>query len=282
MSDSSLHTSQEMSTWYESRGLENNFPALVQYLYPGAEVLDVGCGPGTVTVDVGKAVAPGNVIGIDTESALVEKASNARKQAAVSNVRFLVADAYALPFKDQSFDLTYTRDVFHFLEDPVAALIEQKRVTKPDGTILAFAVDWGTLVSYPDLPTVRRVVATWRLYPNRGDLPLFIDLHVGSKLYSYFTRAGIHSVTIQGVYQHDYCVTAGSERFEQWYSRLRMHFDTEGIVSSIYSYCFERGLIDRVTVVEALGELESWYCRPDAFMAVGYFLAAGHPGNSHG
>jgi ubiquinone/menaquinone biosynthesis C-methylase UbiE len=47
------------------RKLDKDIPELKEYLKPGAKVLDIGCGPGTITLDVASAVNPGEVIGID-------------------------------------------------------------------------------------------------------------------------------------------------------------------------------------------------------------------------
>ncbi|MCB0063726.1 MAG: methyltransferase domain-containing protein [Caldilineaceae bacterium] len=77
------------------------------YLQPGMRLLDCGCGPGTITVDLAALVAPGEVIGIEQDATLVAKAEANAAAANVTNVRFETGDVYALPFADNSFDVAW-------------------------------------------------------------------------------------------------------------------------------------------------------------------------------
>ena len=97
MAERSLHTDNQMCSWYRSRSLEQNFPDLMPFLYGGADVLDVGCGPGTVTAGVAQLVAPGIATGVDTQPELIDIAAAGRLQSGIDNLRFEVADACALP-----------------------------------------------------------------------------------------------------------------------------------------------------------------------------------------
>ena len=116
------------------RTLERDIPELKAYLWPGAQVLDIGCGSGTITLDVAAAVCPGEAIGVDPDDGQVKVAREWLTQhPGAGNVSFQVADSHALDFPDNKFDLVYSHTVVHFLLDPVAALKEQKRVTKPGG-----------------------------------------------------------------------------------------------------------------------------------------------------
>src|SRR5580658_3161202 len=74
-------------TW---RTAENSAAYLLPFLQPGLSVLDVGCGPGTITADLALLVAPGEVVGIDASSEVVAQAAASTEGAGLSNLRFEV------------------------------------------------------------------------------------------------------------------------------------------------------------------------------------------------
>ena len=82
------------------RTVENSAGYLLDAFTPGARVLDVGCGPGTITIDIASRVAPGEVVGIDREPEVLASAREAARDAGVDNVTFDVGDVYALAFPD--------------------------------------------------------------------------------------------------------------------------------------------------------------------------------------
>ena len=90
------------------------------YLRSGLSLLDVGCGPGTITVDLARRVAPGSVIGVDRERAVIAEATRLLDAGNVGNVQFKPADVYSLEFDDQSFDVVHAHQVLQHLTDPVA------------------------------------------------------------------------------------------------------------------------------------------------------------------
>lgn len=115
------------------------------HLQPGCRVLDAGCGPGTITLGLAPKVAPGQVIGIDTEDAQFR---NAREQAQCEglNVEFRKASVYELPFEDGFFDAIFSHALLEHLSDPAAAILELRRVLKPGGLIGLRAGDLGGLL----------------------------------------------------------------------------------------------------------------------------------------
>src|SRR5690606_3253578 len=98
------------------------------YLLPqieaGQSLLDVGCGPGNLTIDLANRVAPGKVVGVDLSEVVLEDARRDAAAAQVTNVEFQVADAYELPFEDDSFDVVHAHQVLQHLSDPIRALRE--------------------------------------------------------------------------------------------------------------------------------------------------------------
>jgi len=80
------------------RSVDNSAAYLAPHLTSGTSVLDLGCGPGTITADFGRRVAPGRVLGIDASAAVIEEAR--REAGGGPNVEFSVGDLYALEMDD--------------------------------------------------------------------------------------------------------------------------------------------------------------------------------------
>lgn len=173
------------------RTAENSAAYLLAELRPGMRVLDVGCGPGTITIDVAKCVAPGEVIGVDR---VAEPFRAAREEAAkqgVSGVSFRTGDVYDLDFEDDSFDVVHAHQLLHHLTDPVAALREMRRLAKPGGIVAVRESDFGAKTWYPTNPGLD----DWlRLYhqvaEGNGAEP-----DAGRRLYSWARAAGFTEIT---------------------------------------------------------------------------------------
>jgi 2-polyprenyl-3-methyl-5-hydroxy-6-metoxy-1,4-benzoquinol methylase len=81
----------------ESRSVEQHAKFFVQHLSPGMDVLDIGCGPGSITVGLANLVAPGEVTGIDIESSQVELAQSRAKSLDLDNCQFRTASVFDPP-----------------------------------------------------------------------------------------------------------------------------------------------------------------------------------------
>jgi SAM-dependent methyltransferase len=102
----------------------------------GQRVLDVGCGPGALTAELVRRLAPASVAAVDPSAPFVEAALARYPGADVRQ-----APAEHLPFPDASFDAAMAQLVVHFMSDPVAGLREMARVTRPGGTVAACVWD---------------------------------------------------------------------------------------------------------------------------------------------
>jgi ubiquinone/menaquinone biosynthesis C-methylase UbiE len=115
-------------------------------LQPGDSVLDVGCGLGKDAEIILTEVDPtGRVTGIDTNRYLIAKASERTKEA-FPRLKFHVGDALALDFPNDTFDACRADRVLQHLDDPVRAIMEMVRVTKPRGRISMMDIDWHTMI----------------------------------------------------------------------------------------------------------------------------------------
>jgi ubiquinone/menaquinone biosynthesis C-methylase UbiE len=129
---------------------------LAPHLRAGMRLLDCGCGPGSITVDLAQAVAPGETIGIDLrEDALAHGRALARERGIV-NVTFQVASVYQLPYPDGSFDAAFACAVLQHLAAPLRGLEEMRRVLRPGGVIGIVDGSSTTTFRYPTNPLLEK------------------------------------------------------------------------------------------------------------------------------
>ncbi|MBI4547411.1 MAG: methyltransferase domain-containing protein [Ignavibacteriae bacterium] len=99
-------------------------------------VLDVGCGTGVLLKEVSLAVPEARLAGVDLSPEMLEVARH--KLGAEVDLR--QGRAEALPFDDEAFDLVVSTNVFHFIRNPVGAVVEMFRVLRPSGRVVI--TDW--------------------------------------------------------------------------------------------------------------------------------------------
>ena len=108
-------------------------------LRPGLNVLDVGCGAGSTTVELARRVGnDGRATGVDIAPAMIAHAMKRVDASHIGNVSFLVADAQVEPFQEAAFDAIYSRFGVMFFANPEVAFTNLRRALRPDG-VLAFA-----------------------------------------------------------------------------------------------------------------------------------------------
>jgi ubiquinone/menaquinone biosynthesis C-methylase UbiE len=143
------------------RTAANSAAYLLPRLAPGLDLLDVGCGPGTLTCDLARLVAPGRVVGVDAAADVVAAARDEAASAGLDSASFEVADLFALPFADDSFDVVHAHQVLQHVADPVAALVEMRRVCRPGGIVAARDGDYPTFTLAPAEPDIDRAIAAY-------------------------------------------------------------------------------------------------------------------------
>jgi SAM-dependent methyltransferase len=123
-------------------------------------LLDVGCGPGTLTVDLARRVAPGRTVGIDVSAGVVEQArAHAQEQGGDADVSFVVGDFRTLAGRGdrfEGFDVVHAHQVLQHLQDPVGALREMGRLVRPGGLVAARDGDYSATVMQPWEPEFDR------------------------------------------------------------------------------------------------------------------------------
>jgi 2-polyprenyl-3-methyl-5-hydroxy-6-metoxy-1,4-benzoquinol methylase len=191
------------------RTAENSAAYLLPSLRPGLDVLDVGCGPGTITVDLARRVAPGRVLGLDVSPAPLDEARALAAREGVE-VAFAVGDCYALEAADDSFDVVHAHQVLQHLTDPVAALREMARVCRPGGVVAVRDVDYAATTWFPADPGLDGWLDLYgRVARHNGAEP-----DAGRRLLSWAHAAGLRDTVAT---TSAWCYASPAER--QWWGR---------------------------------------------------------------
>ena len=170
------------------RTAENSAAYLLPELRAGMSVLDVGCGPGTITADLARRVAPGEVVGVDRDEGVLAEAASA----GLANLRFAPGDVYALPFPDRSFDVVHAHQVLQHLTAPFDALAEMGRVCREGGVVAVRDVDMSTMTWYPLDPRLDRWMALYlKLARATGAEP-----DAGRRLLAWAHAAGFSTIRV--------------------------------------------------------------------------------------
>lgn len=159
---------------------------MLPHLASGNSLLDCGCGPGTITVDLAAVVIPGSVIAIDQADEQLASARELADERGLHNITFQQAEVYDLPFEDDSFDRVFSNALLEHLTDPTSALKEIHRVMRPGGIIGVSIPDWGGLVLGPTDSGIAEVAERYRqLQAERGG-----SMYRGRDLAATFRDAG--------------------------------------------------------------------------------------------
>ena len=128
---------EEFLQMLDRRSAQTNAARLLPHLTAGQRLLDFGCGPGTISMGLAKAVEPGEFHGIDMEESQIAIARSAAQAGGHDNATFHVGDVTKLPFADEYFDVAFCHTVLTHVPDTAAALKEAKRVLKPGGLVFS-------------------------------------------------------------------------------------------------------------------------------------------------
>lgn len=239
-------------TW---RTAANSAAYLLPRLHPGQSLLDVGCGPGTLTVDLARRVAPGEVVAIDRADDVLAQARQHAEQAGLA-VAFEPGDVYALAFPDARFDVVHAHQVLQHLTDPVAALREMKRVTRPGGIVAVRDSDYSCFSFAPVVPELVRWLEVYRAVARRNRA----EPDAGRFLKGWARAAGFASIEATSstwtYADQETCVWWGG----LWAERcLHSGFGEQAV---------EYGIASRVELEAMASAWRRWSHDPDAYFAV--------------
>lgn len=188
------------------RDIANSAAYLRPHLTPETRLLDVGAGPGSITVDFAGVVAHVTATEID-ESAL-SLSRDLAAQRGLDNLDFSVEDVHALSFADDTFDVVHAHQVLQHVADPVQALREMRRVTVPGGLVAARDADYDGFLWFPVLPELDRWLDLYRRAARaNGGEP-----DAGRRLLAWARAAGFDDITASA---STWCYATPEER-EWW------------------------------------------------------------------
>lgn len=240
------------------RTAENSAGYLLPALVPGQRLLDVGCGPGTITIDLAARVSPGEVVGVDRSERVVEIARDAAREAGAPAVTFEVGDVYALPYPDASFDVVHAHQLLQHLTDPVAALRELRRVARPGGLVAVRDADYAAMTWYPPSAGLDEWLALYHEVTEANGA----QADAGRRLLAWVRDAGFDPAGIvpsAGVW----CYATDEDR--RWWADLWAERATS---SDFASQAIALGLADDVGLEHLADAWRLWGSSEDAWFAV--------------
>lgn len=222
-------------------------------LCSGMRVLDVGCGPGSITRGLAERVAPAEVVGLDASADVLAIARQEAVARGIENLRFQRGDAYALPFADDAFDVAFAHQVLQHLREPAAALREMLRVVKRDGLVAVREVDWGTVAYWPPDAWIDRFIEThMKTWRRNGGEPA-----MGRQLRALFNAIDVTDVRITS---STWCYATPRET-EEWGDSYAARLLTSPMGSRAVAY----GYASQSDLEAMADAFRSWARTPDAF-----------------
>jgi SAM-dependent methyltransferase len=235
------------------RTAANSAAFLLDRIGPGTDLLDVGSGPGTITVDLARRVAPGRVLGIDRSEEIVEAARRDAAAAGIPTLEFRAGDAYALPVEDASFDAVHAHQVLQHLADPVAALREMRRACRPQGVVAVRDADYGGFHWHPADPVLGRWLELYELAARDGGG----EPDAGRRLLGWARQAGFSEVIPSA---SAWCFATPADR--EWWGGLWADRVTG---SALAVRLRDRGLASDAELAEIAAAWRRWAAAPDGW-----------------
>jgi SAM-dependent methyltransferase len=251
---------------HRSRTVANSAGYLRPELAAGQRVLDVGCGPGTITADLAELVGPqGRVVAVDSSAEVLAQAAEHVAARGLDNVEFAVADVHDLPYRAGGFDVVHAHQLLQHLADPVGALRELRRVVAPGGVVAARDADYQAMTWYPEVPELTAWLDLYRRAARaNGGEP-----DAGRRLLAWARAAGFTDVRASS---SSWTYASPGERLwwgESWADR------TTG--SGLARTALAEGLATADELAAIAAGWRRWTVEPDGWFAVlhGELLARG-------
>lgn len=178
---------------HQSRTAEIQADYLLPKIKSTSRVLDVGCGPGTITCGFAQYASEGTITGVDFSGEVIDQARGEAAQRGISNIQFQVASAHDLPFEADSFDIVHCHALLVHLPDAAAAVKEMHRVCKPGGFVGCREPDWDCLAIHPS----SAVLEKWKKVSAQLKINEGAEPNAGRHLAEWAIEAGFDADKVQ-------------------------------------------------------------------------------------
>lgn len=236
----------------------NSAAFLLPHLSPGMKILDIGCGPGTITVDLARYIPQGHITGLERSGDVLVKAREQAQEKGVANVDFVEGDANALDYEDGTFDVVFCHQVLQHVGDPIGMLKEMKRVTKEGGIVAARESDYSGFIWYPE---VEGMIAWQDLYlkvaRSNGGEP-----NAGRMLHAWARKAGFPTSNIR-CSSSTWCYSTKEEI--EWWSGL---WAERAVASSFATTAIDNGNATMVDLEKVADTWRRWGKEEDAWFSL--------------
>lgn len=158
----------------------------------GQTVVDYGCGPGQLALELARRVGPSGLVhGVDINATFLERArKHAQDEGLSQRTEFHQVEEDRIPLPDGNVDRVICKNVLEYVEDPDAVLREFHRVLRPGGIAHAIDSDWGMLALEP--------IGAERTAELMGAAQIaFRTPYIGRELYSRMRDGGFAEVRAQ-------------------------------------------------------------------------------------
>lgn len=242
-------------TW---RTATNSAAYLLDKLKPDMKILDVGCGPGTITADFAALVPDGQVIALEHAPEVLKQARDTANRRGLTNIRFAVGDIHALDYPDGTFDVVHAHQVLQHVGDPVQALREMRRVTKPGGIVAVRDSIYSAMTWYPDVEGLKEWNDLYlRVARSNGGEP-----DAGKMLHAWATQAGFDPKAVNAT-ASAWCYHSPEER--AWWSGL---WADRIVASSFAKTAIESGNATEEELKKVSSVWQQWGTTDDGWFAV--------------
>ena len=240
----------------------NSAAYLLPHLKPSMKILDIGCGPGTLTLSLATYVPSGMIIGIDHSAEVIKIAQSLMSSTSSppTNMAFQAGDVYALNFPDETFDVVHAHQVLQHLSRPVDALKEMMRVTKTGGFVAVREADSQSFTWYPASLSLSRWHAVYQdLARNAGGEP-----DAGRRLKAWAHEAGFLPQQVR-CSASTWCFASEEDR--KWWGGMWADRITNS--ESWGDRAIEQGLVGSLEELEEIGRgWQQWVDNKDAWFGM--------------